>query len=114
MPTTSLTLDFLQAMQEAGAVRQDVNIAAMAFIMDALTPSILETLSAHRAEPRDASERSSRPCYNELMETLAEMLERMLTPAEGVNLAAGKAIMRQGLDDARTRFTWMEQQKDKR
>lgn len=105
LSTTSLTRDFLQAMQEAGAVRQDVNIAAMAFILDALTPAILETLSSHRKEPRGDSERLGKPSYDELMETISEMLERMLTPAEGVNLAGGKAIMRQGLDSARARFT---------
>ncbi len=107
---TSLTHEFLLAMQKAGAVRQDINLAAMAFILDTLTPAILETLTSQRA--RGDSTHASRPSYDELMETIAEMLERMVTPAEGANLEAGKAILRQGLDDARARFTEeMEQQK---
>jgi hypothetical protein len=31
---------YLQALQEKGIVRQDINTRAMAFILDALTPSI--------------------------------------------------------------------------
>lgn len=113
LSTTITTRDALQAMQELGVVRQDVNIAAMAFILDALTPSILETLSSHREEPCGDSERLGKPCYEELMETITEMLERMLTPAEGANLEAGKAALLQGLDNARARFTeeWEQQKK---
>jgi AcrR family transcriptional regulator len=111
LSNTSITLGFLQAMQEAGAVRQDVNISAMAFILDTLSPAILETLSLHGFDPHDDSRRSSKPYYDELMETIAEMLERMLTPAEGVNLEAGKAVLSQFLDNARAQFTRMEQKK---
>jgi AcrR family transcriptional regulator len=111
LPTTSLTHDVLLAMQEAGAVRQDANIAAMAFILDALTPAILETLTSHMGVPHGDSQHSGRPSYDELMETIAEMLERTLTPAEGANLEAGKAVMRQGIENARAQFTRMEQRK---
>ena len=97
------TRDALLAMQELGVVRQGVNIAAMAFILDALTPSILETLSAHRAEPSGDSERLGKPSYEELMETMTEMLERMLTPESGANLEAGKAALLQGVESARER-----------
>jgi AcrR family transcriptional regulator len=99
------TRDALQAMQELGVVRQGVNIAAMAFILDALTPSILETLSAHREEPSNDSERLGKPSYEELMETMTEMLERMLTPESGANLEAGKAALLQGVESARARST---------
>lgn len=102
---SSPTLEFLQTMQKVGAVRQGVNVAAMAFILDTLTPAILETLASYVGELRGDSRRSNRPSFDELMETIAEMLERMLTPAEGANLAAGKAIMRQGLYQAQARFT---------
>lgn len=111
LPDTGLTRDFLQAMQEVGVVRQDVNITAMALVMDALTPAIMETLAAYREESRSDRGHSSKPSYDELMETISEMLERMLTPEAGINLAAGKAIMLQGLDDARTHFMQTEHQK---
>jgi len=102
---SSLTLEFLQAMQEAGAVCQDVNIAAIAFILDTLTP--------HLEAFRGNSSRSNRPSFDVLMETIAEMLERMLTPASGANLVAGKAILLHGLDQAQARFTEALEQRKK-
>ncbi|GHO71520.1 hypothetical protein KSC_104120 [Ktedonobacter sp. SOSP1-52] len=103
-PPTSFTLDFLLAMQEVGVVRQDVNIKALAVILDALTPAILERLSSRVAKSRGASRDSSEPTYDELLETIAEMLERMVTPPEEANLEAGKAALRQGLEQTRVRF----------
>ena len=47
-PDPGSTREYLQAMQEIGVVRQDINTRATAFILDALTPSILAALSAHR------------------------------------------------------------------
>jgi len=106
LPATSPTYVFLRAMQEAGAVRQGSNLQAVAFILDALTPAILETfISPLRGEHRSDSTPADKPSYDELMETIAEMLERILTPVEGVNLEAGKAFLRQGLDEARAHFT---------
>jgi len=107
------TRDALQAMQELGVVRQGVNIAAMAFILDALTPAILETLSMSREEPSGGSDRLGKPSYEDLMETMTEMLERMLTPESDVNLEAGKAALLQGVESARAHFTefWEPQKK---
>ena len=112
---TLTTREALQAMQELGVVRQDVNIVAMTFIIDALTPAILETLSFQREEPSADSERLGKPSYEELMETMTEMLDRMLTPESGANLQAGKAALLQGVENARAQFTeFWEQQKKKR
>jgi AcrR family transcriptional regulator len=112
---TVTTREALQAMQELGVVRQDVNIVAMTFIMDALTPAILETLSFHREEPSADSERLGKPSYEELMETMTEMLDCMLTPESGANLHAGKAALLQGVENARAHVTeFWEQQKKKR
>lgn len=109
------TREALQAMQELGVVRQDVNIAAMTFIMDALTPAILETLSFQREAPSTDSERLGKPSYEELMDTMTEMLDRMLTPESGANLQAGKAALLQGVENVQAHFTtFWEQQKKKR
>lgn len=114
LATTVTTREVLQVMQELGVVRQDVNIAAMAFIMDALTPAILEALSPHREEPSGDSARPGKPSYEEVMETVAEMLERMLTPESGANLEAGKAVLLQGVEIAQARFAevWEQQKKE--
>jgi hypothetical protein len=104
LSTPILTRDFLQAMQEIGVVRQEVNITAMAFIMDALTPATLEALSPHREEIADDSAHPGKPSFEEVMETVAEMLERMLTPESGANLQAGKAALLQGVESAQARL----------
>jgi hypothetical protein len=61
------------------------------------------------------SERLGKPSYEELMETMTEMLDRMFTPESGANLQAGKAALLQGVENARAHFTkFWEQQKKKR
>lgn len=103
-PDPGPTQDYLQAMQEVGAVRPDINTRAVAFILDALTPSILQALSAHTRATRDDSSRPDRPSFDELVETVAELCERLLTPAEGANLEAGKAMMRRNIAAVQAQF----------
>lgn len=112
-PRVNLTRDFLKVMQEAGAIRQDVNILAVAFIIDALTPPILQTLS--HLPSRDGSSPADEPVYDELMETVAEMLERMLTPADGAHFEAGKAILRQAQEQGQAMYRkeWGWEKEDK-
>jgi AcrR family transcriptional regulator len=103
-PDIGPTRDFIQAMQEAGAVRPDINARAVAFILDALTPSILAALSSHTKVPLDNSNRSSQPSFDELVETVAELCECLLTPKAGANLEAGKAIMRRKIEETQANF----------
>ena len=104
-PDPGPTREYLQAMQEVGAVRQDINTSAVAFILDALTPSILAALSAHTKAPLDDSSRPDQPSFDELVETVAELCERLLTPSEGANLEAGKAMMRRKIEEAQAQLT---------
>ncbi len=104
-PDPGPTWGFLQVMQEVGAVRQDINTRAIAFILDALTPSILQALSSHTRVPLDDSNRPDRPSFDELVETVAELCERWLTPSEGANLEAGKAVMRLIVEEVQAQFT---------
>src|SRR5262249_21381220 len=62
-PDPGPTREYLQALQEIGVVRQDINTRAMAFILDALTPSILAALSSHRSAPLDDSTRPDQPSF---------------------------------------------------
>lgn len=89
------TREFLLAMQEAGTVRADVDIRTAAFILDALTPAIRRTLP-DRAVPADPDQ----PSADELLATLADLLERALTPPEGADLARGKALLLEQLERA--------------
>lgn len=113
LSTPITTRDFLQTMQEIGAVRQDVNIAAMALIIDTLTPATLEALSPHRKEPSGDSAHPGKPSFEEVMETVAEMLERMLTPESGAHLEAGKAALLQGVESAQARLAEVRAQQKK-
>jgi AcrR family transcriptional regulator len=104
-PDPGPTREYLQAMQEAGAVRQDINTRAVAFILDALTPSILAALSSRTKAPRDDSTRPDQPSFDELVETVGELCDRLLTPEAGANLEAGKAIMRRNIAEVQAQFT---------
>ncbi|MFB8279071.1 TetR/AcrR family transcriptional regulator [Nocardia colli] len=95
LPKTG-TREFLLAMQTAGTVRPDVDIRTAAYILDALTPAIRRTLPADRAVPADPG----RPSADELLTTLADLLERALTPPGGADLARGKALLLEELDRA--------------
>src|SRR5215472_11352824 len=104
-PDPGPTREYLQAMQEIGVVRQDINTRAMAFILDALAPSILASLSSHRSAPLDDSDRPDQPSFDELVETVAGLCECLLTPKAGENLEAGKAMMRQKIEEAQAQLT---------
>jgi hypothetical protein len=104
-PDPGPTREYLQAMQELGVVRQDINTKAMAFILDALTPSILAALSSHTKAPLDDSDRPDQPSFDELVETVAGLCECLLTPNAGANLEAGKAMMRRKIEEAHTQLT---------
>jgi AcrR family transcriptional regulator len=103
-PNPGPTREYLQAMQELGLVRQDINTRALAFILDALTPSILAAvgLSSHPRAPldADASNRPEQPSFEELVETVAELCDCLLTPQAGAHLEAGKVLMRQKIEEA--------------
>jgi AcrR family transcriptional regulator len=93
LQTPTLTADFLKTMQAAGVVRADVDTAAMAFVMDALSYGLVR-----------GSVAGTMPPFTDLLETIAEMLDRMLTPAHGGSREAGKAILRQLAADMQTHF----------
>ncbi|GHO42266.1 TetR/AcrR family transcriptional regulator [Ktedonospora formicarum] len=103
-PDPGPTREYLQAMQEIGVVRQDMNASAMAFILDALTPSILAALSSRRSASPNDSNRPNQPSFDELVETVAELCESLLTPEAGANLEAGKAMMRRKIEEVQAQF----------
>src|SRR5260221_1215182 len=103
-PDPGPTQGVLQAMQAVGAVRQDINTRAVAFILDALAPSILTALSSHTRGPLDDSTKPDQPSFDELVETVAELCERLLAPKGGANLEARKALMRRRVEDGQAQI----------
>jgi len=103
-PDPGPTGEYLRAMQAIGVVRQNINTRAMAFILDALAPAILAALASHLPAPRDDPSRSSQPSFDELVETVAELCECLLTPEGGANIEAGKAMMRRKIEEAQAQI----------
>jgi AcrR family transcriptional regulator len=105
MQSASMTRELMQAMQDAGAIRKSINIPAMAYIVDVLANGMVSQGSG--IHQQDA------PAYEELLETVAEMFDRMLTPEDGGNLEAGKQVLRQMAEAARAHFEQMETPKER-
>lgn len=97
--TPGLRAEFLQAMQAAGVVRADVDPQAMAYVMDMLSYGLVGVPTLRPA--------AAIPPFDAVMETIAEMLDRMLTPPTGDPNAAGKAIIRGLADKARAQWAAM-------
>ena len=99
--TPGLRTEFLQAMQAAGVMRADVDPQAMAYVMDMLSYGLVGVPALRPA--------SAILPFDAVMETIAEMLDRMLTPPTGDPNGAGKAIMRELADKARAQWAAMYQ-----
>lgn len=102
MGSSSFGVDFLKALQAAGAVRQDIDPVMMSHIMDMLSYGSLTI-----AEFRPAEEL---PPYDAVMEAVADMLDRLLTPEDGGDSEAGKAVIRQLAVLSRRHFEQMKKQ----
>ncbi len=96
LQSSSLWAVTLRALQAAGAVRQDIDPQAMAHIMNALAIGLLAI-----EENKNAGES---PPFDQVLETVAIMMDRTLTPEGGGNQEAGKAVLVQLATAARSQF----------
>jgi TetR/AcrR family acrAB operon transcriptional repressor len=78
---------FVVMMQAAGAMRKDLDPSVVAHIMDLLAFGLV---SIHEIKSE-----SSIPPVEDVIEGIADIMDRALTPAEGGNPEAGKEIIRQ-------------------
>ncbi|WP_062997839.1 isochorismatase family protein [Nocardia jinanensis] len=83
------TREFVRMMQDAGAVRADIDADAVAFILDSLTPALRDTFQ-HR---REQSGRSDLPTTDAVVDALSQLLELGLTPSASADLEPGKALL---------------------
>jgi AcrR family transcriptional regulator len=89
----SIRFEFVQMMQEAGVVRRDVSPQIIAHVMNVLAFGLVgmdDVLPAEDIPPLD-----------EAIEGIAALMDRALTPADGGNPEAGRAIVRQVVDMGR-------------
>lgn len=86
-------LVFVRLMQEAGAIRQDLTPKVIAHVMDILAYGLVGM--------DDLLPREEIPPLDDVIEGIAAIMDRALTPADGGNPEAGKAIVRQIVQQAR-------------
>lgn len=95
---------FFQALQAAGAIRQDIDAAVILHI--------IEILSYGQLTIGDFKPPDQFPPYDAVMEALADIMDRALLPEDGGNSEAGKAIIRQITAAARAQMEQIKQAKD--
>ena len=96
MESPSLRSEFLEAMQAAGVIRRDVDPQIMSHIMDMISYGLVAL--------GDFKPATAWPPFDELLNMIAEMMDRMLTPPEGANSEAGKKVIRSLADQVRAHF----------
>lgn len=104
MQASSFGVDFLRALQDAGAVRKDVDPEMTSHLLDILSYGLL-TVSDFRS-PEEM------PPYDRVMDALADMLDRLLTPEDGGDSEAGKAVIRALAATSRAQFEQMRTSND--
>ena len=104
MESSLNTTVFIQTLQAAGAVRQDVDAAVIAHI--------IEMLSYGQLTIGDFKPSDQFPPYDAVMATLADIMDRALLPEDGGNSEAGKAILRQITTAARAQMEEIKQAQD--
>jgi TetR/AcrR family acrAB operon transcriptional repressor len=88
--------DFLKLMQDAGAIRQDIDLKVTAHIMNILAYGMVgmdEIMDSENIPPID-----------DLIEGIADLMDRALTPDDGGDSDAGKAILRQVFEAGRQSY----------
>ncbi len=104
LQTASVGVELIQALQAAGTVRKDIDASVAAHILDMLSYGQL-TIS-------DIKSPDTFPAYEVVMETMADMMDHWLTPEDGGNSEAGKAVLRQISAVAGAQFEQMKQTKE--
>lgn len=105
MQSSSLSIELLPALQAAGTVRKDIDPKLMSHIMDILSYGLLTI--------QDFKQPDELPPFDAVMETLADMLDCLLMPKDGVNNEAGKAVIRQLAVNTQMLFEQMQQSSEK-
>ena len=88
--------DLVKLMQEAGAIRQDIDAKVVAHIMDMLAYGLVAM--------DEIMDREDMPPTDDLLQGIADIMDRALTPDEGSNSEAGKTAIREIFEAGRQRY----------
>ncbi len=102
--SSSYSADLIRALQAVGAVRQDVDPLVAGHIFDMLSYGQL-TLE-------DFKSLDQFPPEDEILEMIADMMDRLLSPEDGGDSEAGKAVMREIVAAARNQLEQFKQAKE--
>ncbi len=97
---SALSADYFSALQAAGAVRADVDPQVTAHVLDLFAYGLMTVSEFRPAE--------TLPPFDAVMSTLADLLDRALTPPNGGDRAAGRAVIVRIADQARAFFETTE------
>jgi AcrR family transcriptional regulator len=93
--------EFLEMLQAAGVIRQDIDPKIIAHIMNMFSVALV---SIDEVMPADEI-----PPIGDIIEAIADLMHRALTPADGGNSEAGKVIIHQIMDITRQQLRQMKQ-----
>ncbi len=99
----SIRHEFIAMMQKADAIRHDVDPQVTAHIMDMLGYGLI-SMDRFKAE-------QDIPPLQDIIEGIADLMDRALTPAGGGNSEAGKIIIKQLAATTRHQFEKLEKEK---
>jgi AcrR family transcriptional regulator len=102
--TGPIVMEILRSLQKAGTIRKDVDAGVAAHIIEMLGYG---QLTIAEWKPADQL-----PPYDIVMETLADMMDRSLTPEGGGNNKAGKAVIRRVVARVVAQLERAKQEKD--
>jgi TetR/AcrR family acrAB operon transcriptional repressor len=84
--------EFVKMMQDAGAIRQEVDAKVTAHIMNMLAYGLVAM--------DEVMDKENIPPTDDIIQGIADFMDRALTPPDGGNSEAGKAIIRQLVEAA--------------
>jgi TetR/AcrR family acrAB operon transcriptional repressor len=101
---TAMRAEFVRQMQQAGAVREDVNPLMAAHVMNMLALGLVNM--------DDITPDDDQPPLKDLIDAMADFMDRAFTPDDGGNSDAGKAIIRQMTEKSREQLRQQQQTRD--
>lgn len=100
MTAPGLLDEMVVALQEAGVIRRDLDPLLITHLMDMISYGLVGLPDQKAAD--------AIPPFDALMETIAEMLDRLLTPPTGADSAAGKRVIQAWAGKIQEYFDRME------
>lgn len=92
----AMFLHFFKAMQDANAIRKDIDAHALTYLMNAIQFGLIHFVDVIPPEQT--------PDLSSVWEVLVEMVERLVTPEDGGDAEAGKIVVRQFMQQVRQRL----------